>query len=145
MPVAEEEQGAGLRDPGRLVDHPRAAAVLSLLVVGEIPGLHRIPGEARSASRRTPACAHAQEVDHEHVAGERPLDFTAPPDSGFTAVIEFPRDSAAVLCLGAMSAGIPAIAGAGIPARPEGVVAIQNGDVTVRYRRVNLGRTTKSP
>ena len=66
------------------------------------------------------------------------ITFTAPPDSGFTAVIEFPADSTVSLGIIAVSSGLPELGDPRIPARPAGVVAIQNGDVTVRYRRITL-------
>lgn len=66
------------------------------------------------------------------------LPFTAPPDSGFSVVIALPRDSAAVLHLSAVSSGLPVMAGITVPARPDDTVPVQNGDVTVRYRRVKL-------
>ncbi len=66
------------------------------------------------------------------------IAFAAPPDSGFTAVIGFPADSAVSLRLSAMSAGLPATGAPPIPARPAGVVAKGSGDMTVRYRRVEL-------
>ncbi len=66
------------------------------------------------------------------------MPFTAPPDSGFSMVIELPRDSAATLRLSAASAGIPAMANISVPARTDDVAPIQNGDVTVRYRQVRL-------
>lgn len=68
------------------------------------------------------------------------MPFTAPPDSGFTIVIELPRDTAAVLRLTAATPGLPPMAGITVPARPDDVVPVQNGDVTVRYRRVVLPR-----
>jgi hypothetical protein len=66
------------------------------------------------------------------------VPFTAPPDSGFVLVLELPRDSTAELHLTAMSQGLPAITGVDVPARRAGVVPVQNGDVTTRYRRVRL-------
>ena len=75
---------------------------------------------------------------YRRVPGGLSVPFTAPPDSGFTVVLELPRDSSAKLQLKAMSPGLPVIPGINIPARPTDVVAVQNGDVTVRYRRVRL-------
>lgn len=64
------------------------------------------------------------------------IPFTAPPDSGFTAVIEAPANSAVVLRVAAITAGLPAMRESPVPARPAGIVAVQGGDVTVRFRRV---------
>lgn len=66
------------------------------------------------------------------------VPFTAPPDSGFVVVLELPRDSTAELHLTATSPGLPAKPGVDVPARKAGVVPVQNGDVTIRYRRVRL-------
>ena len=95
---------------------------------------------------RGPAWWTLHEVDGRRVARDRyrrppaalSLPFTAPPDSGFVAVLELPRDSAAVLQLAAVAPGLPAMPGVTVPPRPAGVVPVQNGDVTVRYRRVTL-------
>lgn len=72
------------------------------------------------------------------------ITFTAPPDSGFTALVELPADSAVVLRVIALSSGLPELGTLRIPPRPEGVVAIQNGDVTVRYRRIRLPGADRS-
>ena len=72
------------------------------------------------------------------------ITFTAPPDSGFTALIELPADSALALRIIALSSGLPELSAPSIPVRPEGVVAIQNGDVTVRYRRIALPGALRS-
>lgn len=66
------------------------------------------------------------------------VPFTAPPDSGFVVVLELPRDSTAELHLTATSPGLPSVPGIEVPARRAGVVPVQNGDVTIRYRRVRL-------
>ena len=66
------------------------------------------------------------------------LPFIAPSDSGFTLDVELPRDSALSLQLTATASGLPSIPGLVIPPRPDDVVPIQNGDVTVRFRRVRL-------
>lgn len=66
------------------------------------------------------------------------VPFSAPPDSGFVMVLELPRDSTAELQLAATSPGLPMIAGINVSARKAGVVPVQNGDVTMRYRRMRL-------
>ena len=66
------------------------------------------------------------------------IPFTAPPDSGFTAVIDAPVDSAVVLRLAVGTAGLPAMRELRVPVRPAGIVAVQGGDVTVRFRRVGV-------
>lgn len=71
------------------------------------------------------------------------IPFTAPPDSGFTAVVEAPADSAVVLRVAAVTAGLPAMRELRVPARPAAIVAVQGGDVTVRFRRVAVASASR--
>ena len=66
------------------------------------------------------------------------VTFTAPPDSGFVVVLELPRDSTAELHLTATSPGLPAMPGVELPPRPAHVIPVQNGDVTMRHRRIRV-------
>jgi hypothetical protein len=66
------------------------------------------------------------------------LQYWAPPDSGFTITLTVPGGSTPELELRARSDGIPALPGITIPPRPDDVVPVQLGDVTVVYRRVKL-------
>jgi peptidase M28-like protein len=72
--------------------------------------------------------------------GERlwPLQYVAPPDSGFVLTLTLPAAAPAALHLETRVSGIPPLAGVTIPPRPVGVVPIQSGDMTVRARRISL-------
>jgi hypothetical protein len=66
------------------------------------------------------------------------LQYAAPPDSGFTLSLDVAPGTGPVLELTARSAGLPTLPGIRIPARPEDVVPIHNGDVTVVRRVVRF-------
>jgi hypothetical protein len=89
---------------------------------------------------------HAVAIDGRRLDGARyrrrpnalNMPFTAPPDSGFAITLDVPRNGPVTVGLAAMSPGLPPAVSTGAPARPEDIVAMQNGDVTVRYRRVRF-------
>lgn len=131
------------------LDGAPAATVLTDTIVGTVRRLTvrvTAPTGTLATIVRGPAWWTLREVDGRLVARDRyrrppsalSLPFTAPPDSGFVAVLELPRDSAAVLQLAAVAPGLPTMPSVSVPPRPAGVVPVQNGDVTVRYRQVTL-------
>ena len=66
------------------------------------------------------------------------LEYVAPGDSGFTLRLVLPAQSAPALQVLARRPGVPKVTGLEIPARPAGVLPIQNGDQTIVYKRVQL-------
>ncbi len=66
------------------------------------------------------------------------MSYSAPPDSGFVLELTMPRGAKTTLDLTAQSAGIAPLSGVTIPPRPENVVPVQSGDVTMIHRRVTF-------
>ena len=66
------------------------------------------------------------------------LEYIAPDTSGFTLRLTLAPSSRPVLNVLARRPGIPQLGGLTIPARPAGVLPIQNGDQTIVYKRVQL-------
>jgi len=140
-----------MRGEARTVADGPAVAVVADSVVGDRRRLTlRFTAPSGTLAYRVngPTYVRAIEIDgipldiarYRSVPRALSIPFTAPPDSGFTAVIEAPADSAVTLRLAAITAGLPAMRELRVPARPKGIVAVQGGDVTVRYRRVAVAR-----
>ncbi|HEX7939120.1 MAG TPA: hypothetical protein VF483_09035, partial [Gemmatimonadaceae bacterium] len=70
------------------------------------------------------------------------LDFVAPPDSGFTLALAMRTAAAPVLSVTSRFAGLIAWP-VSVTTRPSGVVAIQNGDMSVVYSRAILTMPAK--
>ncbi|HUQ84279.1 MAG TPA: M28 family peptidase [Gemmatimonadaceae bacterium] len=66
------------------------------------------------------------------------LDYSAPPDSGFTVTLVVPAGAGLGLDVIARRPGLPALDGIVFAARPADVVTVQTGDVTVVHRVVRL-------
>ena len=66
------------------------------------------------------------------------LPFVAPPTGGFTVDLEMPAGRSTTLHVGAVTPGLALPAGRPLPTRPADVVPVQNGDVTVRDRQIEL-------
>lgn len=66
------------------------------------------------------------------------LQYVAPPDSGFTIQLMLGPTARPTLSLQSRRSGIPAIPGARLPVRPEGVLRIQDGDMTVVHTTLHL-------
>jgi hypothetical protein len=133
----------------RVVDGAPSAMVLADTVSGSMRRLRvrfTAPTGALSLAVNGAAYARAVSVDgrmldtarYRSVPRALSVPFTAPPDSGFVLEFELPRDSTAELHLTATASGLPAVPGLRIPSRPPDVVQVQNGDVTVWYRKVRL-------
>jgi hypothetical protein len=67
------------------------------------------------------------------------LQYWAPSDSGAVIELTLPAGARPALELTARIDGLPQFPGMTIPARPQSVVPVQTGDVTMTYRRVPLG------
>jgi hypothetical protein len=67
------------------------------------------------------------------------FQYWAPPDLGVMISLTLPSGSKPILELTARADGLPVIQGIAIPRRPEDVVAAQDGDVTLVYRRIPIG------
>jgi hypothetical protein len=65
------------------------------------------------------------------------LDYSAPPDSGFTVALDLARGEMTI-DLVARSAGLPQLNGVRLPARADDVVTAQRGDYTAVHRTVRL-------
>jgi hypothetical protein len=106
-----------------------------------------MPGTIAITMRLTGARVLASSIDGRAVDTtrfRRPLadwvfQYWAPSDSGAVIDLEVPAGSSPVLEITARTDGLPSIPGVAIPPRPEGVVPVQTGDVTLVYRRVPLG------
>lgn len=142
-------QGMVVRGTPRTITDGPEAAVVTDSTIGDARRVTvrvRAPSGTLSYLVRGPAFMRAMTVDgraldtrrYRRVPPTMSLPFAAPPDSGFTMVIDFPRDSTAWLGLTAVMPGLVVIPGTRIPARPTDVVTAQNGDVTIRYRRFQL-------
>jgi hypothetical protein len=66
------------------------------------------------------------------------LEYVAPPTVGFTLALTLVPTAHPMLGLMGRYTGIPAIPGFQIPKRPVGIIPIQQGDMTVVYRRLPL-------
>lgn len=66
------------------------------------------------------------------------LDYVAPPDSGFVLRLTLKAGASPTLGVSARRAGIPPLTGYRPPTRPDWLLPIQSGDMTVVYRRVRL-------
>lgn len=69
-----------------------------------------------------------------------PLQYIAPPDSGFLLTLRVRPDVQPTLGLMGLMDTIPPLRGFRIPRRPEGILPYANGDVSLVYRRVHLLR-----
>jgi hypothetical protein len=69
-----------------------------------------------------------------------PLEYTAPPDSGFLITLGITAGAQPTIGLMALMDTIPPLAGFQVPRRPAGILPYQNGDVTLVYRRLHLLR-----
>jgi hypothetical protein len=63
------------------------------------------------------------------------LDYSAPPDSGFTLALSLPRGDL-TLDLVARRAGLPQLNGVRLPSRADDVVTVQRGDFTAVHRTI---------
>lgn len=152
--AAGTTQGLAVRGVARTItDGPAVEIVADSIVADSVMGVRRrltlrftAPAGTLAYRVNGAAFVRAVAIDGRVLDGARyrrvpaalSIPFTAPPDSGFIAVIDSPVDSAVTLRLAAITAGLPAMDAFKVPARPAGIVAMQNGDVTVRYRRVEL-------
>ncbi len=66
------------------------------------------------------------------------LQYIAPPDSGFTLQLMLGPAARPALSLQSRRSGIPALPGVRLPARTDGILAIQEGDMTVVHSMVSL-------
>jgi hypothetical protein len=66
------------------------------------------------------------------------MEYWAVPDSGAIVALSIPQGQHIDFDLAAWRAGVPAIPGIAIPARPPDVVPSQAGDVSIAYRRVHF-------
>ncbi len=149
-------QAAALRSVPRVTTGAPEATVVADSVSGERRRLtvrFRAPAGALTLLVNGAEDARAISVDgrmldttrYRRVPRALALPFTSPPDSGFVAVLDVPRDAVVELHLTAGAPGLPAIPGVTIPPRPADVVPVQNGDVTVWYRKVRLSPAAASP
>ena len=149
-------QGFALRSVPRTISDAPDVAIVTDSIIGERRRLtlrFTAPHDTRIVRATGAAFISLLAIDGRTIDGSRyrrkpsalAITFTAPPDSGFTAVVELPADSAVALRVIALSSGLPEMSTRRVPRRPEGVVAIQNGDVTVRYRRVVLPVAARPP
>jgi hypothetical protein len=67
------------------------------------------------------------------------MQYWAPSDSGAIVELTVAPGARATLELSARKDGLPSMPGIAIPSRPESVVPVQTGDVTIVYRRVPIG------
>lgn len=152
--AAGTSQGLAIHGVARTItDGPEVAIVADSLVADPVTGDRRrltlrftAPAGTLAYRVNGAAFVRAIAIDGRVLDGARyrrvptalSVPFTAPPDSGFTVVIESPADSTVTLRLAAITPGLPAMGSLEVPSRPTNIVAMQNGDVTVRYRRVEL-------
>jgi hypothetical protein len=66
------------------------------------------------------------------------LDYSAPPDSGFTVALVLMPGGTPTFDIIARSAGLPRLNGVRLPARPDDVVTAQRGDFTAVHRTVRF-------
>jgi len=66
------------------------------------------------------------------------LEYVAPPDSGFTLRLSLPPVGPAALALTSRHDGIPTLQGIRMPVLPQGIIPIQEGNISIVYRRVRL-------
>jgi len=67
-----------------------------------------------------------------------PLQFVAPPDSGFTMKFAMPAGSHMVLGMMSRVNGLPAVSGLTAPQRPAGIIPIHYPDITLVYKRLRI-------
>jgi hypothetical protein len=67
------------------------------------------------------------------------MQYWAPPDSGALIDLTIPAGARPTLELTARKDGLPSMPGIVLPPRPDFVVPVQTGDVTIVYRRVPIG------
>lgn len=143
-----------MRGEARTIADGPEVAVVADSVVGDRRRLTlRFTAPSSTLARRVNGAAYVRAVAidgipldnarYRRVPDALSIPFTAPPDSGFTAVIEAPADSAVVLRLAAVTAGLPVMRELRVTARPAAIVAVQGGDITVRFRRVELARAAR--
>ena len=66
------------------------------------------------------------------------LDYSAPPDSGFTLALTVVPGDPLSFDVVARSSGLPTLNGVRLPARPDDVVTVQLGDFTALHRTIRL-------
>jgi hypothetical protein len=101
------------------------------------------PGTYAFRIRSTGAPVRAAAVDgraldmrlYRAAPGHLLLGFVAPPADGFTLTLSLPDAQPLELDVIARSPGLPAVPGMSIPPRPEGVVQIHTGDLTIVHKR----------
>jgi hypothetical protein len=68
------------------------------------------------------------------------LTYTAPPDSGFVLALTFAEGAAPTIGIISRRIGIPPLSGIRIPPRPEGIIAVGDGDGSMVYTRFAIER-----
>ena len=66
------------------------------------------------------------------------LDYSAPPDSGFTLALSVATPGSFALELSAHTPGLPPVAGVRLPERPPSVVTVHTGDATIVHRSIRF-------
>ena len=78
------------------------------------------------------------DTSHYRYGSQWPLQYVAPPDSGFTLTFDMPTGTHAVLGVWSRTSGVPSVSGLALPARPAGIIPVQYPDITLVYRRIRL-------
>jgi peptidase M28-like protein len=68
------------------------------------------------------------------------LSYAAPPDSGFVLALTFPDSESPVIGILSHRFGIPELSAIRIPQRPDGIIAIGDGDGSLVYNRLTIDR-----
>jgi hypothetical protein len=68
------------------------------------------------------------------------LNYTAPPDSGFLLTLTLPNVMPTTIGILSRRIGIPVLQGIRIPQRPEGIIAVHDGDASIVYHRFTIDR-----
>jgi hypothetical protein len=113
-----------------------------VLHVAAAPGTEVIGMQAANDTRVLRASVDGRVIDPSRYRGGGlgpwRLTFSGPPDTGLTLGLTVPAESPIALELVSRSRGLPSLPTVRIPNRPDDVVAIQTGDVTVQHREVRI-------
>jgi hypothetical protein len=66
------------------------------------------------------------------------LDYNGPPPTGITLGLTIPAGSGVSLDLMSRAPELPTLPNVRIPSRPDDIVTIQTGDITIRHREVRI-------